>query len=272
MNGNAVSVVYNRMYEVVARMIIQHYDTAEFDGCLFVVKTLLDGDNNIIDFRKDYPAKKYIYYQIDHLGIHPEYISYEHMNQFDEIWDFGVENLKYYPDDMKQKVSFMPMRYVEIPKIEPRETYKYDIGFVGTLTPLRQETICKLTKYWTNQCCSVKIMQGVPYSELYDDLAECKHIIDIQRDYTALWVQNQVRIMEALCSGKSVICDLTNNQFNYFSWIVYGYHNEYEILDLVKNDAKDNSLIYKDWTDSNQQYELMRQFILGDNYQPKLTV
>lgn len=259
-NGKNISVVYTRMYETVAKMVLKYYDTSEYSKVLFVVNVLTDSQSNNIDFRGNCPGgSKYIYYQLQNLFLYPENVAHEYMDQFDEIWDCSHENLKYYPEDVKEKAKFMPLRYVDIPKIEPKENYKYDLGFIGTLTPFRQETLSRISKYWTNDSCSVKIITGIPYQDLYDEIADCKYLIDIPRSSNSNHFIGYTRIFEAICSGKQVIVELQDYTENLYGELLKGYSRIYEVIDLVKNPPLSNPWSYfKNWTENNESYEQYR--------------
>ena len=174
LNGNKITVVYNKMYENVAKMVLKYYDTEQFTNTLFSVCVLINENSEIVDFRNEFPNfDKYIYYQLRNIYLYPEYVIYEHMGQFDEVWDYSAKNIEYYPhSEIKEIACFMPLRYIDMPIIEPKENYKYDIGFIGTLTPFREDMIARITKFWTNDYCRVKILNGYSYSELYANSAD----------------------------------------------------------------------------------------------------
>lgn len=272
-NGNYVTVLYTKMYETVAKMVMQHYDNIQFRGNLFVINVLTDENSNDIDFRGQCPGGiKYIYYQLQNLFLYPEYVIHEHMDQFDEIWDFSICNINYYDETLKEKVFFMPLRYVDIPKIEPQDNYKYDVGFIGTLTPYRQDELSRITKYWTNDFCKIKIISGYPYSELYDEIKDCKYLIDLPRKSDSGFILGCTRIFDALCSGKQVLVETFGWVENVFTWLVKPYDNIYKIHDMVKDDPIDNSEIFKQWTNTDESYEYYRKQIMGDNYKQKLNL
>lgn len=274
LRGKTIGVVYTSMYETVAQMILQYYDTEEFYNTLFVVNCLTYEDSNDIDFRSYCRNwSKYIYYQLNNLYIFPEYVANEHMSQFDEIWDSSKFNMNYYPEDVKDKVWYMPLRYVNIPKIQPKEEYKYDIGFIGTLTPFRQDMLSRITKYWTDDYCRVKTISGVPYSQLYDEIADCKYLIDLPRSASYGSILNNVRIFETLCSGKQIIAETFGDVENPFTWLIKGYTGIYTIYNIVKEDPADNSEVFKQWTDTDEKYENYRKYFFGEeDYKPRLSL
>lgn len=272
LKGNRIFVIYTKMYETVAKMVLQHYDTPQFDRGVFVVNVLVDENSNNMDFRKYCPnGNIYIYYQLNNLSIYPDYVVHEYMNQFDEIWDFSKININYYPEDVKDKVWYMPLRYVDIPKIPPKDNYRYDIGFIGTLTPFRQDMLFRITKYWTDDYCKVKIISGQPYSDIYDEIIDCKYLIDLPRTPNSGIILNNTRIFEALCSGKQIIADHCGCLENPFTWLIKTYGNIYDIYGIVKEEPVDNSEVFRQWTETDEKYEIYRKYFFGDeNYEQKL--
>jgi hypothetical protein len=232
----------------------------------------VDENSNNMDFRKYCPnGNIYIYYQLNNLSIYPDYVVHEYMNQFDEIWDFSKININYYPEDVKDKVWYMPLRYVDIPKIPPKDSYRYDIGFIGTLTPFRQDMLFRITKYWTDDYCKVKIISGQPYSDIYDEIIDCKYLIDLPRTPNSGIILNNTRIFEALCSGKQIIADHCGCFENPFTWLIKTYGNIYDIYGIVKEEPVDNSEVFRQWTETDEKYEIYRKYFFGDeNYEQKL--
>ena len=268
-SGSHILVVYNKMEETVAKMVLQYYDTEMFDGTVFVLKVLTNEYSEDIDFRGKFPGwNKYIYYQLDHLIIHPEYMSPEHISQFDEIWDFALENTWQYPEEINDKVYFMPLRYVNIPKIPPQDEYKFDIGFIGSLTTFRFDWITKITQYKSDKYCRVKVITGgVPYSQLYDEVADCKYLLNIPRSGDD-WVQNHQRIFEYISSGKAVISKAA--QVDNFEWLIKKVERYRDIYDAIKDDPQDMSETYKEWTGDDISYEEYRKAIYSPTYKPRL--
>ncbi len=274
LKGKSIFVIYTKMYETVAKMVLQHYDTEQFNRSVFVINVLVDENSNDIDFRQYYPnADHYIYYQLNNLSLYPEYVVHEYMDQFDEIWDFGKVNMNYYPEDVKYKVWYMPLRYVDIPKIPQKEDYRYDIGFIGTLTPFRQDMISRITKYWTDDYCRIKIINGQPYSDIYDEVIGCKYLIDLPRTPNSGIMLNAPRILETLCSGKQIITDRCGCIENPFTWLIRTYANIYDIYSIMKEQPVDNSEVFKQWTDNDEKYEEYRLYFFGEeNYKQKLNL
>ncbi len=271
LDGKLITVLYTKMYEIVAKMVLKYYDTNQFSGSVFVVNALVNENSEDIDYRNNYPGGvRYIYYQLNNLQLNPEYVIPEYMNQFDEIWECNQPNLHFYNQDVKDKVVFMPLRHVDIPKIPLKDEYKYDIGFIGTLTPGRQDMLFRITKYWTDDYCRVKIISGNPYSEIYDEISECKYLIDMPRNGRISKILNSVRILETLCSGKQVIAPSLADQDNQFTRLIKGYYDIYEVIDIVKTTPVDNSEVFKQWTGNDVTYEDYRKYLMANDYKQKI--
>ena len=268
LKGNYIFVVYTKMYETVAKMVMKYYDTSQFDETLFVINVLVDENSNDIDFRQYCQnAKKYIYYQLNNVKLHPEFISIEHMVQFDEIWDVSFVNISCYDDDIKNKVVFMPLRYINIPKVMPKDNYKYDICFLDTISYNAYSILYRSTKWWDDEYCTLKLINGYPYMDCLDEISDCKYIlyIPVNDDYTPV---DYTIITEAICSGKQVITfDKSENILNA---LTKNAHSYYDVIKLVKDEPVDYSNILENWSSTDKRYEEWRQYWMGDNYKQKL--
>lgn len=268
LKGNYIFVVYTKMYETVAKMVMKYYDTNQFDETLFVINVLVDENSNDIDFRQYCQnAKKYIYYQLNNVKLHPEFISIEHMVQFDEIWDVSLVNISCYDDDIKNKVIFMPLRYINIPKVMPKDNYKYDICFLDTISYNAYSILYRSTKWWDDEYCTLKLINGYPYMDCLDEISDCKYIlyIPVNDDYTPV---DYTIITEAICSGKQVITfDKSENILNA---LTKNAHSYYDVIKLVKDEPVDYSNILENWSSTDKRYEEWRQYWMGDNYKQKL--
>ena len=268
LKGNYIFVVYTKMYETVAKMVMKYYDTNQFDETLFVINVLMDENSNDIDFRQYCQnAKKYIYYQLNNVKLHPEFISIEHMVQFDEIWDVSLVNISCYDDDIKNKVVFMPLRYINIPKVMPKDNYKYDICFLDTISYNAYSILYRSTKWWDDEYCTLKLINGYPYMDCLDEISDCKYIlyIPVNDDYTPV---DYTIITEAICSGKQVITfDKSENILNA---LTKNAHSYYDVIKLVKDEPVDYSNILENWSSTDKRYEEWRQYWMGDNYKQKL--
>ena len=268
LKGNYIFVVYTKMYETVAKMVMKYYDTSQFDETLFVINVLVDENSNDIDFRQYCQnAKKYIYYQLNNVKLHPEFISIEHMVQFDEIWDVSLVNISCYDDDIKNKVVFMPLRYINIPKVMPKDNYKYDICFLDTISYNAYSILYRSTKWWDDEYCTLKLINGYPYMDCLDEISDCKYIlyIPVNDDYTHV---DYTIITEAICSGKQVITfDKSENILNA---LTKNAHSYYDVIKLVKDEPVDYSNILENWSSTDKRYEEWRQYWMGDNYKQKL--
>lgn len=268
LKGGNIFVVYTKMYEMVAKMVLKYYDTTQFKKTVFVINVLVDENSNTINFRDYYPnGDKYIYYQLNNVKLHPEYISIEYMNQFDEIWDVSQVNISCYDIDLKERVEFMPLRYVDIPKIPPKNEYKYDIGFLGTISYNAYSVLYRTTKWWDDEYCTLKLINGYSYMDCLDELSDCKYILHVplNDDYASI---DYTLITEVICSGKQVIT--FDKQENILNPLTKNAHSYYDVVNLVKDEPKDYSYILENWSGTDERYEDWRHYWMGDNYKQKL--
>lgn len=267
--GENIVVLYTKMFEIIAKMVLQYYDKYQFGQTVFVINTLVDEKSDDIDFRQYIPNRnKYIYYQLNDIVSHPEYVSLEHMLQFDEIWDVSLANIPEYDEDLKSKVVFMPLRYVDIPKVEPKDDYKYDICVFGPITRNGTSVLYRNTKWWDDEYCRMKWINGYAYTDCLEELGNCKYVLIIPINDNKIPV-DYVMLLNVICSGKQAITfDTEENILHPF---VKKAHSYYDITQLVKNPPVDNSNIFKSWTITDNSYEDWRRYWLGNNYIQKLS-
>ena len=129
-----------------------------------------------------------------------------------------------------------------------------------------------MTKYWTNNYCKLKILNGYPYSELYDEISDCKYVIDIPRRSDSGFILNHARIFETICSGKNIIIEAQPDCDNTYTYLVKKYKNIYETLNIIKEDPVDSSEIFRNWTENDYNYEKYREYYMSDNYKQKLNL
>lgn len=270
LKGKHIFVIYTKMYETVAEMVLKYYDNDQFDRTVFAVNILVDEDSNDVDFRQYcVDGNRYIYYQLNNLIINPEYAALEHMLQFDEIWDVSLVNMECYDESIRDRVTFMPIRYMDIPKIESKDEYKYDICCFGTITSNAYSILYRNTKWWDGDYCRLKWIDGYPYTDCLDELGDCKYVLIIPIndqhapiDYTTL--------ANVISSGKQAITfDTEENILHPF---VKRAHSYYDVVQLTKDEPVDNSKAFEDWSGNDSTYEKWRQYWLGDNYKPRLNV
>jgi len=270
LKGKHIFAIYTKMYETVAEMVLKYYDNDQFDRTVFVVNALVDEDSNDVDFRQYcVDGNRYIYYQLNDLVTHPEYAALEHMIQFDEIWDVSLVNMECYDESIRDRVTFMPIRYMDIPKIPPKGEYKYDICVLGVLNSHANNIIYGNTKWWDTDYCTLKIISGYPYTDCLDELGDCKYVFlilpnngYIPIDYTTL--------ANVISSGKQAIT--MDNGENILHPFVKRAHSYYDVVQLTKDEPVDNSKAFEVWSGNDTAYEQWRQYWLGDNYKPRLNV
>lgn len=268
LQGKHISVYYTKMYETVAKMVLNYYDNDQFDSTLFVINVLVDEYSNDIEFRNyGIKQKKYIYYQLNNAVLHPEYISLEYMQQFDEVWEVSLANIPYYGEDIKGKVVFMPLRFVDIPKIESKNEYKYDICVLNTI---KENFLSRITKWWDDPYLRMKLISGYSYTDCLDELADCKYIYIVPESETNNIPIDYASLINVICSGKQAIA------FNYQENILHPFCkmavSYYDVISLSRESPVDNSNNFKLWTNNDANYEEWRHYWLGNNYKQRLNL
>lgn len=263
-----ITVVYPVVLESVKLMVHEHYDNAEYDDTLFLINTI----GYYIDLSSsDYNQHRCIYYNFEHsldfdLNEKPRVIEYINNYRITEIWSFEP-NCEMFDTDLG--VKYMPVRYTSfISKPEYRTEPKFDLGFIGIVgsddsCPRRNKFFDKYIRS-AEHGFSLKILNGYPLSELHDELANCRFILDSHRNYRHS-MQNQVRIFESLCSSYTVLAE--KSEYNIFPGLVYEWNNIDELNEFINTvEPKDLSEKYKEMTYTDEAYEEYRHKIIYDNY------
>jgi len=267
-----ITVVYIQQLESIKLMVQEHYDTPEYDDTLFLINTL--GSNIPLLNKDDFKQHRKIYYNFEHSNdLNPEEKFYVQ----DLFKDFGVTevwtmepNCETFDTDLG--VKYKPVRYTSyIKKIDYHSEPKFDLGFAGIvgsydIAPRRNKFFndyLKNTKY----NFSIKILNGHPISEMQDEFANCRFILDSHRNYMHN-MQNQVRIFEHICLGHTVLSE--KSDYNIFPGLIYEWENIDELNDLINTiKPEDFSEKYKEMTYTDEAYENYCSKLINGNYYKK---
>lgn len=236
--GEHVTVIYHDILRSMAYSIIEYYDVPEFDNSIIIVNLIIFDDIwNVLEFDK---YRRKIFYNAEHFeiqNINPQTkwwdveVIYPYLHKHNmEIWDFLIENYDYYPDDLKEKFIFVPIRYSHYfdeyrEKIQKaRENgVRYDLFFSGVHdTPLRFDVINQIqTRYQSTM--GIKFITATGYDNFnsWDLQAMCKFTLDYPHYTLTDQAQNTVRINDMLCAGNCVIGYINPSFLNYFDEIIY---------------------------------------------------
>lgn len=263
-----ITIIYLQQVESVKLMVQEHYDTPEYDDTLFIINTgILSDLNGFTQHRK-------IYYNLEHSNdMEPSekflVNDFFHNSGITEVWSMEPNCETFDIDDIG--VKYMPVRYTSyIKRYDYQLTGKFDLGFAGIIgpynvAPRRDKFFDDFRK--NNYKFSIKILNGYSISEMQDEFATCRFVLDCHRNYRHS-MQNQVRIFEHICLGHTVLSE--KSTYNMFPGLIYEWENIGELDNLIKTvEPQDFSEKYKEMTYSNESYENYRQSILSNYYYAK---
>lgn len=267
-----ITVVYPPILESIKYMLQEHYDIPEYDDTIFMVNTATS--YSYLDLSNCH-QHRCIYYNFEHscdFDIDDKRIFEDYIKRYQitEIWSFEP-NCEVWDTDMG--IKYMPPRYTTyIKKQEYPKTNKFDLGFVGVIgsanaCPRRNDFLEKYL-YDNKYDFSLKIMNGYNITELQDEFATCRFVLDTHRNYRHS-MQNQVRIFEHICLGHTVFSE--KSDYNIFPGLIYEWENIDELNDLIHTvEPQDFSEKYKEMTYTNEAYENYKNEMLWSNYFNKI--
>ena len=271
-----ITVVYKPQLEAVKYMFKEHYDKPEYADTLFLINTILwwdDKQNCYHQFnREDFTETRRIYYNLEHAA---DTIPQEQQSLKEYIMTFGLTEIWTFEPNIENwdcgliPIKFVPLRYTSLlEKSNLDVEKKFDLGFIGIVgspgySPRRNEFFDKYIQ--TPQIdFSIKILNGFTISELKDELANCKFVLDSKRNYRHS-MPNQVRLFEHLCLGHTVLSE--KSDMNVFPGMVYEWNDIFELNNLIKTvQPEDMSLRYKEMTYSDDAYLNYKYYIMKTFY------
>lgn len=274
-----IRVVYIPQLESIKLMVQEHYDTPEYDDSLILINRIYhyDENGNTVLFKKDdFTEHRRIFYNFEH-GPDMPLLDKENLQEFAR--NFGLTEMWTFEPNIEQidgglPVKYRPPRYTTlIEKSDLNCEKKFDLGFVGIIgsngySPRRNDFF---NEYIVNKTIdfSIKILNGFSISQLKDELANCKFILDSKRNYRHSY-QNNVRIFEHLCLGHTVLSE--KSDYNIFPGLIYEWNNIHDLNKLIKNiEPEDFSEKYKELTYSDEAYERYCTNILLSNFHAPIT-
>ena len=252
--GKYITIVYHDILKSMAYSIIEHYDTIDFNNTLIIVNEIVFDDAwEYLNF--DSFGRK-ILYNVEHfetqlINDQTKYwdnnVIYPHIRKHNlEIWDFLIENYDFYPDDLKEKFVFVPLRfshcfddYRDLIQNARKKNMRYDLFFSGVHdTPLRLDVI-KSLQTGGNTTSNIKFITSTGYDNFnsWDLQAMCKFALDYPHFSLTMQAQTPTRINDMICAGNCVIGFINPKFLNYFEGIIYPAYgdNVNEFTNNVKN-------------------------------------
>jgi len=268
-----VSVIHEELH-VIDDIIAKYYDTPEYSNTVFILNYYFNRAD-LCQLKSG--CSRIIYYNLEHLSAESYFPQsniwrahfVESLDLYYEIWDFLIENRRYYPDTMKPKWKFMPLRYVDLSGDMPEKTY--DLFFAGVIdTPVRKEMAARMSYVYRDKKASNIIVNGLYAEKCRKLMRMAKFSLDFPHYRLFGNTQNAVRIHESICSNVQVISYTdTDRVINYFPTLiniinpVNGFDQD-RTLEIVDNYSTSVNVakIYSDLTSTDKEYEAYRKRFL----------
>lgn len=217
-NGNAI---YFDSISDVYRLIIEEYYLPKYTNTVFLCTPCYPHfafDGSTFVRNEDISQYKHkIFCNFDHYNFE------SYMNgifdwcmdlHIDEIWEWQINIMNKYPEDLKDLVKFMPVRYIS--KYEQFAiTLKdpvYLFAFCGNIGEYRMSVL----EQYTSQYAPIKVLCGIRYLNNTKEFENCACVFNIH--YHPDNYQEQLRICEFLSLNIPVVSEASD--INYFGNLV----------------------------------------------------
>lgn len=273
-----IIILYDGITRYASEMIKEYYSGSEWAGTAFLLTPCYGFDfsisrpitrDSVIELCNRYNLKiqKFVFWNFDHLHM-PGYL--DTLNKYlkrlspDEIWEWQIEIFKKMPYTLKDRVRFMPLRYVSAyggRQISQSNT-KYDFLFIGNINTLRRaQLLGKLTSTYT----PILITTGYDMEDLEMETSRCRAVLNIRGESGNY--REQLRISECICRNIPIVTETDTypyypeltGEYNYDSAIA----NAGELYTALDNAPKNISNRYRIMTQPDFNYESYKKSILN---------
>lgn len=216
------------VFKQVHSMIDELCATSKYD------KTIVVLGYNVIDCReaekikKEHPGFKLVVYNMEQLYKGSPWLNRNSLSWFnvaDEIWDYNMENISFFADELGYNVKYHPIKWVSclrtLPRISPAGML-YDVLFYGEETPRRNKLIGAMRA--AHRDWAVVTATGVTGEALDFLLAHSKIIINVHA-FPEYRCQEIVRMFYPLINGKCVVSEPSRNDCYAGDSVVYSSYD-----------------------------------------------
>lgn len=286
LKGDHITIVYHDILNSIAHFVMEYYDTPKNDNAMVLVNTLpseaMLQKLELIDcpFKIFYNLEQYVMGDVNEgTKNYFENVLFEYMRkyEFNEIWDFLMEDYPYIPEDLIGKFRFVPPRYSHYfddvrASIQARREAvppRYDLFFSGLHnTDTRVWTLANIqTDKYTTQ--GIKFITSSGYNNMnnYDLQAMCKFVLDYPHYSLTDQTQTTTRVYDMVMCGNCVIGHVNPKFINYFESIIIPVQGDNQtvfannIKDVCHNDTPyyNGYEIYKEYTEGDDAYDAFRK-------------
>lgn len=270
-------ILYDGTTRYAYEMIKEYYTGEEWEGTAFLLTPAYGFDfgisnpitrESLAEICDPYNIKirRIVFLNFDHL----RYFDYKDtLNKYlemlspDEIWEWQAELFMEMPYTLRDRVRFMPMRYVSVygrNKIVLSDP-KFDFMFLGNLFSSRRTMLLGRI---TNSYNPIKIISGYDMEDLTGDASQCRAMLNIH-SAPGYW-REQLRISECICRNFPVVTEKDplpyypnlTGEYDYDS-IIDNLQDLYSVLDKVPVGISES---YRMLTQSDSAYEAYKNSIL----------
>lgn len=218
---NHIRVLYDDISYPYTHIIEEHYSNERFRDTIFMLTPCypcFSFSGNLISPEMMEGYNNRIFCNFDHFV----YEDYKEMlfqwirdSNITKVWEWQINMINIYPDDIRPMVEFMPVRYCqwyEQFRTDRSAEKIYDVAFIGNINHRRYNILCDYFSNYSN----IKTVLGYGLSELAYEFDNCKCILNIHGDDGNN--QEQLRIFEAICLNIPVVSEIS--PVNYFPGMV----------------------------------------------------
>lgn len=264
---NGCAIFYDALSSIYAKIIEEHY-IKKYSNTVFLCTPcypFFTFNDNMIPKEMITNYSTRIFCNFDHF-TYDSYAShlFEWCRNVDitNIWEWQVKIMDKYPDDLKRKVKFMPVRYV--PFYENKQVIKKDIKYLFAFSGNINERRYRILNQFNIDYIPYKILNGIKYIDHIDEFEHTAFVLNLHGDDGNQ--QEQLRIHEFLCMNMPVVSEISD--VNYFGDIICE-----KTVDDIQNlyyDFCDGNIVfpeniaekYKALTFSDKAFEQYREMIL----------
>ena len=213
---------WNRYFDHVSKMVLEHYDIEEHDNTVFVLGSYIFHPFSF--FENKYQNKKIIIYQMEQLFLdnEPHWIDVrkviknlaEAKSRGVEIWEMCSINKVFLKNNGIATDKVVPLKFTKsLKELNTKTEPEVDLFFYGNLNPRRAKFLSGLAYNFYHKDISVMWISNLDFDLQKKYIEKSKIILNIHHTDT-FNRQEQPRIFYALINKKCVLSE--PSQKNYF--------------------------------------------------------
>lgn len=229
---------------------------------------------DIDEYRKIYPDKKIIIYQLEQLfdnksqwyninSSNKEVVRRtnhikETLHKCDEIWDYDIDNIEFLKSEGFSRIKHVPLPYSEnLKRVNKNKNPEYDIIFYGSINERRIKFLEYLkdnyklliiapsydVEKYKDSIIGNYMVKDVYGDDLFEYIFNSKIVLNLH--YYDSKIQEQARIFELLINNKTVVSE--KSRINYYGNIIHEFETPEEMIEII-----DSLLKWQNYSISNE--------------------